>query len=909
MANIHRALDLVSGYQDPASEKMKDWNWRPLKDVQESLGGLHSIPGHVEDFGAYMDEMARKASGPGLSPRDLIKAYAITRSSIQRQSKDASKLRAVGLDLPPGVSGQVRPEGAMGEWLKTPMGQRYLDAAEVGKVDHDAVAHAQQVMKPFGLNAETNALPWAAENLSDKNKVVSTMVKRALSGDSPVAEWREFGKKLHGIGTAKAGFVASMLGRGDQPTLDARQVVLQTGKPTSDAKRLMARAGFDAVDRLASRQTALNPTMDPGLEPFRQHLTHHAIWDKAGNEQTTHNDVIDAMRHANAGGRIGKQGGGSNSHHDVIAHAIAALGIPGHGLSNVNHDFVDHLRGMSTQDIVRKAMDMSQTKGFSRTGSDLLQRDPRLLENPPNLSDMKPNSKNKHLILPFSELEAQFSPKNNLIPSKDLDIEKLQRENARLVPLVGDKTPADTVLTGVQGSRMQGSVNQQGGGNYPRSEFGQGDDPSAWRSRAVAAKTMQNKVHNLHDDESPLYGAHVSMGHKSGDSSHMLLHSAINQIGGIQIGNRPIGRGAIRAFDEEMARKFPANNQFPMEWPGILNAGKVHDFFYNQPGKVKARPGNHVTKFVQNLDSVRWQQAGFPNVASLRFANTEPELMGEPQGATGFSVSKLNSNTNRLQPNNSMLSHGTYTHGMPSLGYAGKFPALVQAKDIWRDHLGSATSPTTAQHALMTKFPSVNVDQRVVDLVKGAQEKRQKDYGFKTGGAVQPTDAQKAAGNYRKDHISFQGLPISIENRRGETRSGTGPDGHKWSVKLPYDYGYIKRTEGADGDHVDVCIGPDGQSDHVFVVDQQDHRTGKFDEHKVLLGYRTKSEAEHAYHGGFSDGKGPMRMKSMVGMPMAQFKLWLKHCDTKKPVKGQSHIERALSVASVYSGKHDRDAG
>ena len=174
---------------------------------------------------------------------------------------------------------------------------------------------------------------------------------------------------------------------------------------------------------------------------------------------------------------------------------------------------------------------------------------------------------------------------------------------------------------------------------------------------------------------------------------------------------------------------------------------------------------------------------------------------------------------------------------------------------------------------------------------------------------MQPTDAQKEAGNYRKEHISFQGLPISLENRKGSTRSGTGPDGRKWSVKLPYDYGYIKRTEGADGDHVDVCIGPDHESDHVFVVDQHDHRTGKFDEHKVLLGYRTKQDAERAYVGGFSDGKGPLRMKNMVQMPMAQFKKWLKHCDTKKPVKTQSHIERALSVASVYSAKHDRDAG
>lgn len=172
-----------------------------------------------------------------------------------------------------------------------------------------------------------------------------------------------------------------------------------------------------------------------------------------------------------------------------------------------------------------------------------------------------------------------------------------------------------------------------------------------------------------------------------------------------------------------------------------------------------------------------------------------------------------------------------------------------------------------------------------------------------------PTDAQKRVGNYKKHHISFQGLPITLESIKGQVRSGTDPSGNRWSVKLPYDYGYIKRTEGADGDHVDVCIGPDHQSDHVFIVDQHHLRDGKFDEHKVMLGYRTKSEAKHAYIGGFSDGKGPLRMKSMVSMPMAQFKMWLKRGNTKKPVKGQQNIERAMELASRYTARNDRDAG
>jgi hypothetical protein len=47
-----------------------------------------------------------------------------------------------------------------------------------------------------------------------------------------IDQWREWAQSLRGIGPAKSGFVASLLGRGDQPTLDARQILLQTGKTT-----------------------------------------------------------------------------------------------------------------------------------------------------------------------------------------------------------------------------------------------------------------------------------------------------------------------------------------------------------------------------------------------------------------------------------------------------------------------------------------------------------------------------------------------------------------------------------------------------------------------------------------------------------------------------------------------------
>ncbi len=101
----------------------------------------------------------------------------------------------------------------------------------------------------------------------------------------------------------------------------------------------------------------------------------------------------------------------------------------------------------------------------------------------------------------------------------------------------------------------------------------------------------------------------------------------------------------------------------------------------------------------------------------------------------------------------------------------------------------------------------------------------------------------------RKLHYrtAFQGFPISIENRKGSYRRGTDPDGHEWENKMDYAYGYIRLTEGTDGDSLDCYIGPNKESRRVFIVHQVDPNTKKFDEDKVMLGFDTVKAAKTAY--------------------------------------------------------------
>jgi hypothetical protein len=149
-------------------------------------------------------------------------------------------------------------------------------------------------------------------------------------------------------------------------------------------------------------------------------------------------------------------------------------------------------------------------------------------------------------------------------------------------------------------------------------------------------------------------------------------------------------------------------------------------------------------------------------------------------------------------------------------------------------------------------------------------------------------------------HVTIDGLDVSIENARGSVRSGVGPDGKPWSVEMPAHYGYVRGTEGHDGDHVDVYIGPDpGGFRKVWVVDQIDPGTKKFDEHKALIGFDSKPEAMAAYLGGFSDNSGAGRIGEITEMTKEDFVDWVNEGNTEKPLAyGRKRFSQRIDTSA-----------
>lgn len=135
-----------------------------------------------------------------------------------------------------------------------------------------------------------------------------------------------------------------------------------------------------------------------------------------------------------------------------------------------------------------------------------------------------------------------------------------------------------------------------------------------------------------------------------------------------------------------------------------------------------------------------------------------------------------------------------------------------------------------------------------------------------------PTDKQKEAGNYKKGHVKIDGYDITIENPKGSKRSGTEKNGNKWEVTMNNTYGYIRGTEGVDGDHVDVFLSDNPTQGNVYVVDQV-KEDGSFDEHKVMYGFNSEQEAREAYLANYS--KGWKGLGTITGVSKDEFKKWI----------------------------------
>lgn len=139
---------------------------------------------------------------------------------------------------------------------------------------------------------------------------------------------------------------------------------------------------------------------------------------------------------------------------------------------------------------------------------------------------------------------------------------------------------------------------------------------------------------------------------------------------------------------------------------------------------------------------------------------------------------------------------------------------------------------------------------------------------------------------------AFQGLPISVENRKGSVRKGCDKKWGCWQTKMKAPYGYVRGTKGMDGQEVDVFIGPKVDAKFAYVITTMKQPEFKqTDEQKVMLGFPDAATAKRVFLQHFDDTRFFGKMEQI---PMQEFK--------EKVLGKPGKIEADIGEPGVYDG-------
>lgn len=420
----------------------------------------------------------------------------------------------------------------------------------------------------------------------------------------------------------------------------------------------------------------------------------------------------------------------------------------------------------AAMEIIRR--ELSRLKGggddlsSTRTAQELLGKSQNFRDGVPVLGSERHGT-------PFEEMSAQYDDARPLIDYLKRDPHELVKEKAVVFPAVGDQSAAGKRLVQVGQTPLVNPTDLQGGFEFSRDVFGHGEDPAGWASRPVAANLMASRLAARTKPGEVPYLTSVAMGTPAVDSTHMSALTLINMIP-----NSKIAKADLAKFNADMAKQLPG-------WPGIENTEAVTKFI--DPRRM---PGTKVSLIAKTLDKAAYRKTGFPDPGEVRFAVSEPRLLGLPQGSSGFTLMKVKPTGETLKEGH---QHGTYAQKIPSPeGYSGGFPHVTPVDKMFPEWYGKQLpktkgDPTLLQQSLMTQFPRQKADNEWADGIAKYWEDNPMPWGYANGGRV-----GFGEGGIAKALLKLLG-PAEREGLMTLTRPGSGYSsvpGKPSKVHLPH---------------------------------------------------------------------------------------------------------------------------
>lgn len=272
---------------------------------------------------------------------------------------------------------------------------------------------------------------------------------------------------------------------------------------------------------------------------------------------------------------------------------------------------------------------------------------------------------------PLSEMTATYEPTGEMVPRKPVTAEDFKPGDV-LMGLPGDRTIAGQKLTGINETKFENPVNLQGGPNFMRMLQNLADQ-TGWASGKNVISTLLNRARSYADKTGGrVLGMYAPMAHGGSDFATMTTE-AIREM----MRKANVSAEDVAAFDAAMRAPFgtgkkplPATPNFP----GIMSMDDAW---------ISGAAGGDRRKLAKILNKTEWRDKGFADMASIRHALTEKDLLHTPSMEAGYNIVEVD-------PSRSAVTaltdpHGTYSHGLPVKGYFGSMDEGIPVPEGWPD--------------------------------------------------------------------------------------------------------------------------------------------------------------------------------------------------------------------------------
>jgi hypothetical protein len=359
----------------------------------------------------------------------------------------------------------------------------------------------------------------------------------------------------------------------------------------------------------------------------------------------------------------------------------------------------------------------------------------------PSLASGKSITVDTTKLRPIDDMTSVIVPFENTKTPKIITPEDLYNQKLAGITTKGDRTNVG-LLTEIDGVPLQEGVPLHGGGRFADIN----DD--IWASEKGRVSTIGNQARGLLDEGYNPATMYTTSAHDSLRFNTMLTDGFLQEI---RTFNLP--KKTIKEFDDSLRKIRP-------EWLGINHPEAREQLYQRGAGALR-------TQFNEIGSQAKFRNMGFPEIAPIKKAITDPPLINTPNMFSGYRVGKID--PDNMIITNPNVPHPTYnTHiGGTQVGelqvqmpHAELFPDFVAE----RRRLGKPVGSDNRSAEL--SFPTQKFDQKWLDSVMPKFEQRVKQEKLRQQGLLDtfsnPTTSNptKSGGLLQKNTSSVWDEPV-----------------------------------------------------------------------------------------------------------------------------------------------------